>query len=778
MSESILGRLKAAAANSLDWAKETAQSGIKLAEEKLGLSENKDDAKADAKPQDKSPDTKAQDAKAQDAKAQNSKGTDQGDGKDKTLAAKEVKPEAAEAPESKKEETSWASKAWSFLSTVSDYVPTLAAAKAIVRTGVKIYEDTITGNTITINDEKSLSINKYLASKGYSGAAAFLTAQTAVSKVDSKPNKLFDLDTKCFKNALDEQAKIYECKIKQGDSQKQAPNCSSTLGKLSAEEWATVINKVSAAEKELPKVAVQADGSLDFAAFAKGAIENLQNKTRVTESGAVHVNAESKIVTIKEGDVVGFLDMEKKSQLIADVKTGDRVIKVDGQEKAHRRPDGTIEVKLSTGGSVIKIGDKLQLVDEKGKNIGDPVSIGETAKMIATVKGTDYVAEVLPGDIQESWNASHDNPQAPRKPDGKKIEVRDNGLSMTDNDGTVVFLKNNGEVMMDLPIGCTLIRSALGKYYVIEKGQKGLKEVTKEEISQVDGEAKEQLQKALSMLEGLGEGARVLSLNNGAELSFVHGMVQALLPTDSGEKAKVTTGSQETHEPPKPKIESQGTTQTFDTAKRTTTIEGPKGTQTIDFKTGTVWNDKVEVTPDNRIVNHLTGDVIEANGEVKLADGTHLDNKGDVHFTDGTVFHKDGTVTQNGKLLTSDGAKEFAEKQAQTVISSAEAISAAVVRKCQGNNISLGDIAMIEAGLGQVSSLLNLLMAIGDGPAIARLLNTQASLEGALNTARASFAASTVLRAQKRDLFQESQNQMIDPVKRFQARYTADHIPV
>ncbi len=680
------------------------------------------------------------------------------------------KPDASKQAANKPESTSWASKALSFISTVSDYVPTLAAAKAIVRTGAKIYEDALTGDTITIREDKSLSINKYLASKGYSSAAAFLTSQSLASKVDSQPNKLFDLDTKCFKDALDEQAKIYQDKVKEP----KKATCSESLGKLSADEWEAVIKTVSNAEKQLPKADVQPDGSLDFAAFAKGAIEGLQNKTRVTDKGAVHVNAESKIVTIKEGDVVGFLDMKKKTQLLADVKSGDRLVKVDGVVQAHRKPDGSIEVPLSSGGGVVKIGDTLQFVGANGEKIGDAVSIGEAVGMIAQVKGTDYVARTLPENVDQ-WRAAHEaNPQS-RTVNGKNIEILEDGLVMKDTDGTIVLLKNNGETLMELPMGCTLIRSALGKYYVIEKGQKKLKEVTKEEINQVQGETREQLQKALSMLEGLGEGARVLSLRNGAELSFVHGMVQALLPTDNGEKAKITTGEQTSDT--QPKIESQGTTQTFDTKANTTQITGPDGgTQTINFATGEIRTNEVEVTPDNKIKVLRTGDVIESNGEVKLADGTHLDSKGEVHFTDGTVFHKDGTVTQNGRLLTSDAARDFAEKQAQTVISSAENIAASVVRKCAGNNISLGDIAMIECGLGQVSSLLNLLMALGDGAAVARLLNTQATLEAALGTARASFAASTILRAQKRDLFQQSQNQLIDPVRRFQSRYTADQI--
>lgn len=763
MSESILGRLKAVASSSIDWAVDTAQAGL----EKLGLAE-----KSEGKPQAavKAGDTKAADAKSLEAKALDAKTTDakSGDAKSGDAKAGETKTVAARGVQSSE---SWGARALSFISTVSDYVPTLAAAKAIVRTGVKIYEDSITGNTITVREDKSLSINKYLASKGYSSAAAFLTTQSLASKVDGQPSKLFELDTKCFVNALDEQAKIYQDKVKEGKN--QAPTCSESLGKLSADEWEAVIKTVSNAEKQLPKADVQPDGSLDFAAFAKGAIEGLQNKTRVTDKGAVHVNAESKIVTIKEGDVVGFLDMKKKTQVVADVKSGDRLVKVDGVVQAHRKPDGSIEVPLSTGGSVVKIGDTLQFVGANGEKIGEAVSIGEAVNMIAQVKGTDYVARTLHENVDQ-WRAAREaNPQS-RNVNGKNIEILEDGLVMRDTDGTIVLLKNNGETLMELPMGSTLIRSALGKYYVIEKGQKKLKEVTREEINQVQGETREQLQKALSMLEGLGEGARVLSLRNGAELSFVHGMVQALLPTDNGEKAKVTTG--EPSSDTQPTIESQGTTQTFDTKSNTTQITGPEGTQTINFATGQIRTNEIEVTPDNKIKVLRTGDVIESNGEVKLADGTRLDSKGDVHFTDGTVFHKDGTVTQNGQLLTSDGAKEFAEKQAQTVINSAENIAASVVRKCAGNNISLGDIAMIECGLGQVSSLLNLLMALGDGAAVARLLSTQATLESALGTARASFAASTILRAQKRDLFQQSQNTMIDPVRRFQSRYCADQI--
>ncbi|HEY9712185.1 MAG TPA: hypothetical protein V6C72_01870, partial [Chroococcales cyanobacterium] len=178
-----------------------------------------------------------------------------------------------------------------------------------------------------------------------------------------------------------------------------------------------------------------------------------------------------------------------------------------------------------------------------------------------------------------------------------------------------------------------------------------------------------------------------------------------------------------------------GITEKFDYHTNQSTFSDPEGQKIAAIQGPNVTTADV-ITTDKGTTDRVTGDFISHDGEIKTAEGDVVSANNDIQFADGTRFNHDGTIVlANGQVLDSKGNKETADaQQATAAAAQAASIADSVVAAASSGHLSAGQIAALEASLGQIEGLINRFS--GNMEVVTRLMNAEGSLEASLNNAR------------------------------------------
>ncbi len=608
-----------------------------------------------------------------------------------------------------KKTTDMATSLGTYAALISPVAGGVVVASKLINVGHNLYQDKVTGDRVQILD-KDKSITSVLKD------SAWQTALTKSADAKSPAETTPSIDTDKLISGLP---------MAQSDngSTPRIARGSELTTHVSGDQWNRIFSDMKT-ESVVPEATIDSEGIMVRAS----------NTPETAKEGEVKVGAEVAIHDDKKGRVVSFdakaqhfqaQSEADKSKVEVNRTTGDLNLTADG--KGYRvvgntriwdvNNDQTVENEV--GSKILKVFDKshnlIQTFDKESGLLRDFRGDNEI------VRGKGKICDEL-----KQWRDQH---RANRKASGLVLGAAKDGIFMEDKDGTAVVLQTDGNAFFELAGGVKIWKDVNDKYFLIEAGKEPQAILDGSTGKLVEAQAREYL----DLLKGWAN--ENTFTRNGVKFTNDNGTFNVELE----DKTKLETGPNglNLRAPDRPVSNYNPLTKEF------TIGEGNQKstfkTDSDDVETPYVRTDKFGTTLNK------TGDWVGHNLEVKLADGTHYTTEGNVHFADGTTFHKNGDVTVGSNVRLAADIQEQQIKQAASVLRNAEAIADAVKAKAASGLINYSLIAQLEGSISQVGALMA--MFSGNDAIRARLAMVMASLESARSDAKTSFAANTALRA-------------------------------
>lgn len=651
----------------------------------------------------------------------------------------------------------------STLATVASAVsPTFAVARTLINIGNNTFKIAGTNDQVKIlgKDESCTSV---LSDSAWTSAIKRSAAQKSSSdRSDNACVAGATLDTEKVLNALPK---------KDSDDGSQSDNLTLTRH-VKVDEWKRILGEGQPAAEQTRDGANQTAG--DATQTAGGATQAAGDATQTAVIPEATTDESGITFHGKTGTDQTFVSDNGRD---SGIKAGDRsgAIEIGSNQTKHKAVDGT-EVTVEKGGTgfeasgpdgariaINKItGAKEALDNGKGwreKPDGTQEwDVSDGQKVVFEPKEEVYKVydragnllasypkaevETIDDQIDENTRFSRSSQKVDEvlrrrqsaHAKGRTVGAAQDGLFMEDADGTVVVLKFDGNAYFQLDANTRIWKSKDNKYYIVEEGKEP------EEI--LEGIVNERLQRqtarSLEFLQKLAAEGQFLL--DDILFKVENGVVSATVQQKGTDVAAgIITATKE-----ESTVERRDLKSTFNLTTRTVTLGEGAAKATIDLV-----NDVVEtpfVKTDRRgTVIKRTNDWVGHDGTARLANGTEFTSEGDVHFADGTVIHKDGTIDLGEKTRLEAYLEEKEIKQAALVIQQASAIAQKARAKAAGGTITYNMITQLDMGISQIMSLMS---SFSDNELVlAQLSKIMASLEGARHEACASFAANTQLRA-------------------------------
>lgn len=594
------------------------------------------------------------------------------------------------------------------------------AASKLISVGNNTYKNSENGDTVKILD-KEKSVTSVLKDSAWRTA---IKTAAANGENDGSPS----IDTAKliggFAAAQGAQGEV-NGDDKQETREDGRGRCKNEVtNNVNADQWKRILNDSSESSESN-----DCNGTVPEASVTGDQITFGPDAVKKAQQGEVRVRGDKTTHSDGRGNSVEF--DAKREQFIAlgangtkvevDRKSGD--VEVTDNGKGYKVVDGK-KVWDVNDGQTVELENGTYKVYDRSHNLvqqieKDKVTDFRNGHKIFRFGGQRRIKEEYDRQRQQGADES-----------GRVVGAAEDGVFMTDKDGTSVVLQTDGNAFFELAGGIKIWKNASNKYFVIEEGKAPQEILDGEESKRVQAQAEQYL----DLLKGWANNNTFT--RDGVKFTNVDGKIE--LEMDDG-KTSLQAG-------PKGLVlkAENAPISTVDTLTNKLTIGEGKDQTTID-------PDK-EIVDTPWVITDKSGTTIKSSGdwvghdlEVKMADGTHYTQEGDVRFSDGTVFYKSGEITVGSGARLAADIQEQQIKQAASVLRNAEAIADTVKAKASSGLVTYDMIAQLEGSITQINTLMQ--MFSGNDAVRARLGMVLASLESARNDAKSSFASNTALRA-------------------------------
>ncbi|PZM86119.1 MAG: hypothetical protein DKT66_01580 [Candidatus Melainabacteria bacterium] len=587
-------------------------------------------------------------------------------------------------------------------------------ASKLISLGNNTYQNKETGDRVQILD-KSKSITSVLEDSAWASALK----QSADSKTSTSTNPSINTDR--LLSALPGS---------QNDNRSFHGGKNNELtAHVDQDQWNRIFND-SKDNTSLPQATIDGD------AIVVRATHTPESGNETVVEAEVKVGQDRVTHDDKKGNVVDFnakeqsfraFGAEHQTEVRANRSTGE--VEVTEKGKGYRVVDNKQVWDVANGFKVERvIGTHTYNVYDRSNNLIQTIDKDK----VTDYKGNDEIIRFTgpDGKICERLKQWRANRKADRSASGLVLGAAEDGIFMRDKDGSFTVLQTDGNAFFELPTGEKIWKNASDKYFIIEAGKAPQEILDGSSGKQIESQAREMLGvlKTWANENKFTRNGVTFEKGNDGSINVTTQDNTALIAGRGGLSLKMPDRPVSVVNPLTNEV-------TIGEGNNKSTVNAVK--EEVD--TPEVHTDRLGTTLKS------TGDFVSHQLEVKMADGTHFDLQGNVSFADGTVFHASGEVTVGNNAKLAADIQEQQIKQAATVLRNAEAVAEAAKAKAASGLISLDLIAQLEGSISQVGALMQLFS--GNDAVRARLAGVMASLEGARNDARTSFAANTALRA-------------------------------
>lgn len=584
--------------------------------------------------------------------------------------------------------------------------PAAAAAASLVSLGNNTFKIKGTSDTVKVLD-KQTSVTSILSDNAWKAAIA--GGASAAAKAISEGYIFSSIDTEklsdTFKASQKEKSADTECGKRK------------IFDHVSKDEWKKILTESGDRNFDIPKASVTGD-TITFG----------PSETAATKDASVSVNGDKVVRTSKDGARTEF---DAKGQRFKSEKPDGTSVKVDRKldtaevldnGKGYQIKDGKQSWDIAGGKTVQLKDDVFEILDQSGNLIQRLEK-----DLVTDYKGNDRFHRFAGG--RRIKEAVARLPELLGTASGREIGAAEDGIFMREKDGTTVVLQTDGNAYFQLPDKLKIWKDAKNQYFIIEEGQ-APKPILESDSREIQARAEKYIKCLKEFAQNktfLHDGVRFVSENGTIKAEVQQS--SATLSTDS--KSATLTGS-------------DGEKSTLDLKTNEIKIGEGNEQTTLNLNTKKVETPWV-VSDEKGTTIKRTGDWVGRNLEVKMADGTHYDERGEVHFSDGTTFQKDGSVVLGSSSKLTTEIQEQQIKQAASILANAEVMAETVKAKAGSGLVTYAMIAQLE---GSITSINTLMTAFSGNDAIrARLSMVLGSLLAARSQAQDSFAANTTLRA-------------------------------
>lgn len=283
-----------------------------------------------------------------------------------------------------------------------------------------------------------------------------------------------------------------------------------------------------------------------------------------------------------------------------------------------------------------------------------------------------------------------------------------------DRDVEFKYSPDGIELHMDLGNGQSLLRSPKGKLYVVS-ADSSVKELTPTQ--------------KLELIRAMGPQAKLVrhilhSMESGEPIEF-----------QDGQKISIKDGANELTAiaPNKPNESGEPQSNTVAVlSENGYTVDDPTRKVSFDDKTGELIVDtdgkKTTIDLDSPKFDMVTDDFVRKDGlvtfddktkiaddgNVELPDGTKINARNDIFFTDGSVLYRDGTLVSKDGTIVSTGMNLPQKTNLDSFVSQAISMATAAAGRVASGSFNPADLAVIEANMSVVQNFINLFSVAGN----------------------------------------------------------------
>jgi hypothetical protein len=639
----------------------------------------------------------------------------------------------------------------SLANTVSSFLPGIAEAKTLVTIGENVLKSSTSGDIFKL--ETTASIASIVPGLGA------LVGLTAIAKAEKDQTKKKD---EIFNYvSTDEWKQILHDK----DAAKASAS-STEPAKSATQSVDGILPKAHVDEHGVEFERTAYDTTFNKAGDAKPA-EVKGSQTKVEGDIATHTEADGTVTT----QVGGHTEIDHAGRrIVKDTNAG--VVKEYVGDRLAWQQNGdkqTQEWNTRQGLRVVQENGEYKIFNAAGVLIGTrPVSViaSEVQEEDQTLSNGDQMRRHLTGRIMDHLRSSTQRYVANS---GKEWDVYNDGVSRTLSTGVTVGLMATSDAFVQTGTTTVVRRAQDKKFYIIEDG--------KTQEVDVNSAVAAPVKAAIEMLQGidrdakmhLGDGA-FLTVRDGKVVGGTDEIVDEPVPPPSGANTQVLPLAQKKVEVTMVTTGKDASTSTllggfqstYEWGSHTSTIAEPdhqsdakgkgKAKPIVVITDQSLTTDDV-ISTKKGTTDRVTHDFMGADGSIATSNGIKVSANNDIQFADGVKFGHDGKVTlADGRVARSGSSDEAVAQQASSALATAMSVASSVAGKAASGTITFADIALLQASIFDVQSLVGTCMAAGNLEVAQSLMATSSGLESALGSANQSFTANTALRAMRSNI--------------------------